>query len=342
MTTMPRILIVDDEPYNVDYLEQELSEAGYETVSAKDGQEALDLVKKYAPDLILLDVMMPVMDGFTALGHLKAEMETRDIPVVIISANTDLKRMVKGIELGAEDYLPKPFEPVLLHARIQSCLEKKRLRDEHRRLIRTFTDAHVADELMKQGFSLGGKHTRITALFTDIRNFTTITEANDPADVIELINEYYSIVIDTVQAFGGNANQMQGDGVMCFFGAPVFYADHAQRAVRCAIEIMKKLEAFNQARAEREAFSIQVGIGIATGRVVAGYAGTESRATYICVGDPVNLSSRLEAHTKVVKRAIVIDDYTHQDLDASITVEPLGEELFKGKTVPVRIFGVVF
>ncbi len=335
-----KILIVDDEPFNVDYLEQELDDLGYATISAVNGQDALEKVKAESPDLVLLDIMMPVMDGFAVLAHMKADSTMRDIPVIIISANNDLDSVVKGVKNGAEDYLPKPFEPTLLHARISSSLEKKRLRDEHRRLIRTFADKEVAEELMKSGFSLGGKHTIISSLFCDIRNFTTITEANDPEVVIDMINQYYYIVIETVQAFGGNANQMQGDGLMSFFGAPVSYPDHAQRAVNSALEIRKKMALFNEEQAKKGAIQIEIGTGIATGRVVAGYAGTQSRATYLCVGDPVNLSARLESHTKVVKKPIIIDEATRNALDASIQCEPLGAEMFKGKTMPVNIFSV--
>jgi sigma-B regulation protein RsbU (phosphoserine phosphatase) len=124
-----KILIVDDESFNVDYLEQELEELDYDTVSAANGQDALDKVALESPDLVLLDIMMPVMDGFEVLSRLKANPATRDLPVIVISANTDLKSVVKGIRMGAEDYLPKPFEDILLRARISSSLEKKRLRD---------------------------------------------------------------------------------------------------------------------------------------------------------------------------------------------------------------------
>ena len=341
MDQKPKVLIVDDEPFNVDYLEQRLEDFDYDTVSANNGQQALDKMQTESPDLVLLDIMMPIMDGFTVLSHMRIDPTLRNIPVIIISAMNDLQSVVKGIEQGAEDYLPKPFEPVLLHARISSSLEKKRLRDEHRRLIRTFADKEVAEELMRSGFSLGGKHTQITSMFTDIRNFTTITEANDPVDVINLINQYYLIVIETVQAHGGNVNQMQGDGLMSFFGAPVSYPDHAQRAVNSALEIRRQLAAFNSKQAQTSGLQIQVGIGIATGRVVAGYAGTQSRATYLCVGDIVNLSARLESHTKVAKRPIVIDEDTCKELDGSIQVEPLGEQLFKGKTIPVQVYSVV-
>jgi sigma-B regulation protein RsbU (phosphoserine phosphatase) len=127
--TKPRILIVDDEPFNVDYLEQELEGADHETIVAVNGQEALDLVERQAPDLILLDIMMPVLDGFEVLSRLKANPATRNIPVIVISAQSDLRSVVRGIQLGAEDYLPKPFEPTLLHARVSSSLDKKRLRD---------------------------------------------------------------------------------------------------------------------------------------------------------------------------------------------------------------------
>jgi sigma-B regulation protein RsbU (phosphoserine phosphatase) len=125
----PKILIVDDEPFNIDYIEQELEDSSYQLITAVNGQDALDKVREEAPDLILLDIMMPVMDGFEVLSRLQASPSTRDIPVIVISANNNLQSVVKGIQLGAEDYLPKPFEPILLHARISSSLEKKRLRD---------------------------------------------------------------------------------------------------------------------------------------------------------------------------------------------------------------------
>ena len=128
-TQKPRILIVDDEPFNVDYLQQELEESGYELITAGNGQEALEIIQAEFPDLVLLDIMMPIMDGFEVLSRIKAEEETRDIPVIIISANDDLQSVVKGISLGAEDHLPKPFEPALLNARISSSLERKRLLD---------------------------------------------------------------------------------------------------------------------------------------------------------------------------------------------------------------------
>lgn len=150
--TRPRILIVDDEPFNVDYLEQELEGLDYETICALDGRQALDQVQSEQPDLILLDIMMPVMDGFEVLARLQADPLTREVPVIVISANSDLPSMVKGIQLGAEDYLPKPFEPTLLRARIASSLEKKHLRDLQQMYLKSLQRELEIGRQIQKGF----------------------------------------------------------------------------------------------------------------------------------------------------------------------------------------------
>jgi DNA-binding response OmpR family regulator len=130
LNSRQKILIVDDEPFNVDYLEQELEGSNCDILTASNGKEALEKIAVEQPDLVLLDIMMPVMDGFAVLSQLKGDTKLRDIPVIIISAANDLQSVVKGVEQGAEDYLPKPFQPVLLHARISSSLQKKHFRDQ--------------------------------------------------------------------------------------------------------------------------------------------------------------------------------------------------------------------
>ncbi len=151
MPQTPRILIVDDEPFNVDYLEQELEDLNYQTITAMNGKDALEKITDEKPDLVLLDIMMPIMDGFTVLEKVKANSEIRNIPIIVISANNDLENMVKGIELGAEDYLPKPFEPTLLKARIQSCLEKKHLRDLQDLYLKSLeNELNIARDIQKE------------------------------------------------------------------------------------------------------------------------------------------------------------------------------------------------
>ena len=144
--TQPKILIADDEVFNLDYLEQELEDSDFEIITAGNGLEALEQVRKQLPDLILLDIMMPFMDGFAVLRELKADPRLRDIPVIVISAMHDLSSVIAGIQQGAEDYLPKPFEPTLLRARISASLEKKSLRDQQRKLFHTFATEEVAEQ----------------------------------------------------------------------------------------------------------------------------------------------------------------------------------------------------
>jgi class 3 adenylate cyclase len=243
--------------------------------------------------------------------------------------------------MGAEDYLSKPINPVLLNARITASLEKKRLRDQQRELISKFATREVADDLLTSGFSLGGKHVDATAMFCDIRSFTTIAEAREPAETIELLNDYYTLMMDAIGAEGGIVNQMVGDGLMSIFGAPVAREDHRRRAVLAARQMVELIRLFNEERATQEKVQIQIGIGIASGRVVAGYTGTQNRATYTCVGDTVNVAARLESHTKELGRPILIDENTRQGLGDGIEVEPQGELLMKGKTEPTQVYAVL-
>ncbi|MFM8423825.1 MAG: response regulator, partial [Chloroflexota bacterium] len=151
MNNPPRILIVDDEPYNVDYLEQELSDFNYELMSAANGEEALEKIRANSPDLVLLDIMMPIMDGFSVLEQAKADSAIRDIPIIVISANSDLQSVVKGLKKGAEDYLPKPFEPTILHARITASLDRKRLRDQEQLYLQSLeNELNIARNIQQQ------------------------------------------------------------------------------------------------------------------------------------------------------------------------------------------------
>ncbi|MCE7861871.1 MAG: response regulator, partial [Chloroflexi bacterium CFX2] len=151
MNNPPRILLVDDEPLNLDYLQQELEDKEYELLTATNGKEALDAIKESPPDLVLLDIMMPIMDGFVVLEQVKSDPDTRHIPIIIISANNDLPSVVKGIQRGAEDYLPKPFEPVILHARITASLDRKRLRDQEQLYLQSLeNELNIARNIQKE------------------------------------------------------------------------------------------------------------------------------------------------------------------------------------------------
>jgi class 3 adenylate cyclase len=337
---MSLVLIVDDNRMNRLLLSRGVEQLGHKVAFAENGRQALEMIKRDAYDLILLDVEMPELDGYGVLEQLRADHHLRDIPVIVTSSLDEIDSVVKCIELGAEDYLHKPVNPVLLKARVNASLEKKKLRDQQRDLVATFVTDKVAEDLFTSGFALGGKLVEATAMFCDIRSFTTITEAQTPAETIELLNDYYTLMMDAIGGEGGIVNQMVGDGLMSIFGAPVPTPDHRLSAVRAARQMIELIELFNAEQVASQRQPIRIGIGVASGDMIAGYTGTMHRATYTCVGDTVNLAARLEAQTKVFGDMILIDEHTRLGLDDSIPVIEKGEIEIRGKTRPVRVFAV--
>jgi len=339
-TAAGRILVVDDNRMNRLLLGRGLEQQGHAVAFAEDGQEALDRLRREEFDLMLLDVLMPRVDGFEVLREMRNDPRLRDLPVIVTSALDELDSVVKCIELGAEDYLTKPVNAVLLRARVGSSIEKKRLHDVERELINKFATREVADDLRTSGFSLGGKFVDAAALFCDIRSFTSIVEALTPAETIELLNDYYLLMMDAIGSEGGVVNQMVGDGLMAIFGAPIPRPDFRPRAVRAARQMVELVDLFNREQETLGKVKIRIGVGIASGRVIAGYTGTEHRATYTCVGDTVNLAARLESHTKVVGQPILIDEETRDGLDGEIQVDAQGELLLAGKSRAVNVYSV--
>jgi len=334
------LLVVDDNKVNRLLLSRSLEQQGHSVETAENGRQALEMLRSRPFDLVLLDIQMPEIDGYEVLSQLTTDLHLRDIAVIMTSALDELDSVVKCIEMGAEDYLTKPVNPVLLRARIGASLEKKKLRDQQRELIRKFATAEVADDLETSGFSLGGKYVEATAMFSDIRSFTTIAESQSPAETIELLNTYYTLMFEAISGHGGIVNQMVGDGLMAIFGAPLPQEDHCEMAVRAALEMIEMIELFNYERETEGKLKIRIGIGIASGQVIAGYTGTLHRATYTCVGDTVNLAARLESHTKIVGEPILIDETTCLCLANNIHTLDQGLIQVKGKTREVRIYSV--
>lgn len=334
------LLVVDDNRVNRILLSRGLEAHGHRVETAENGREALEKLRKDSFDLVLLDIEMPEMNGYQVLETCLQDPDLRDIPIIMTSSLDELDSVVRCIELGAEDYLNKPVNPILLRARVNASLEKKRLRDEQRKLLHTFATKEVADELLKTGFSLGGKYVDASIMFADIRSYTSYAEKENPAEIIELLNDYFALMFEAIAGYHGMVNQMAGDGFMAVFGAPIQRDDHREQAVRAALEMIELLEGFNVEQAARNKVQIRIGIGIASGRVIAGYTGTQHRATYTCVGDTVNLAARIETHTKEVHYPILIDQYTQEVLPAEIKVEALGPVIFKGKQQPINIFAV--
>jgi adenylate cyclase len=330
------ILVADDNRVNRLLLARGLEQEGHTIAFAEDGREALDLLRHQHFDLMLLDVLMPELDGYQVLAELKLDPHLRDIPVVMTSSLDELDSVVKSVEMGAEDYLTKPINPVLLNARITASLEKKRLRDQQRELISKFATKEVADDLLTSGFSLGGKHLDASAMFCDIRSFTTIAEAREPAETIELLNDYYTLMMDAIGGEGGIVNQIVGDGLMAIFGAPLPSDDHRRRAVLAARQMVEMIRLFNEEQAARNKVQITIGVGIASGHVIAGYTGTLHRATYTCVGDTVNVAARLEQAASPA--TVVIGSETYERLPSTAVAERLPQLHVKGKAEPLEAY----
>ena len=336
-----RLLVADDNKVNRLLLQRSLQLQGHTVALAENGRIALEMLRREPFDLLLLDIAMPEMDGFQVLEHLRADRQLRDLPVIVTSAVEGMDSVVRCIECGAEDYLPKPVNAVLLKARIGASLEKKRLRDQQKELVRRFATREVADDLDTAGFALGGHKVQATVMFSDIRGFTSMAESMSPEETIELLNTYYTLMFDAISGHGGVVNQIIGDGLMAIFGAPLALADPCGSAVRAAQEMVEMVALYNLEPERAGKAAIRIGVGIASGSMVAGYTGTSDRATYTCVGDAVNLAARMEAHTKEAQCAILIDGATAQALHDSALLKPLGAVQFKGKAGSVDVYAVV-
>jgi adenylate cyclase len=336
-----RVLIADDNKVNRLLLSRCVELLGHRVMLAENGRVALEKLQSEPFDLLLLDIEMPELDGFAVLEQLKADPQLREMPVIVTSSVEGLDNVVRCINLGAEDYLHKPVNQVLLKARIGASLEKKRLRDQQKAMVRRFVTSEVADDMLQSGFALGGKRIHASVLFSDIRGFTALVESQGPEETIDLLNTYYMLMFDAIGSHGGSVNQIIADGLVALFGAPLPLNDCAGSAVAAALEMVELIEEFNHERKAVDKAAIRIGIGVATGDVVAGYTGTQQRATYTCIGDTMNLAARLEAHTKVAGCGILIDDTTQRALGGSVPMQSLGEVRFKGKAAAVEIFSVM-
>ena len=335
-----RLLVADDNKVNRLLLTRNLELLGHTVASAENGRVALEMLRRERFDVVLLDMEMPELDGFAVLEAMKGDLALRDTPVIVTSSLEGLDHVVRCIELGAEDYLPKPVNPVLLRARLAASLEKKRLRDRQKELLRRFATPEVAADLEQSGFALGGRRVHATVMFADIRDFTPLAEAQPPEETIELLNNWYALMFDAISGQGGIVTLMVGDGLMAVFGAPLPVDGHAERAVRAAQEMIELVALFNRERAGAGKTAIRIGVGIASGEMIAGYAGTKARATYTCIGDTVNLAARIEAHTKVAGHGILVDGATRAALGDRFGVEPLGAVAFKGFAAAVPVFAL--
>jgi adenylate cyclase len=343
------ILVVDDDRVNRTLLARSLTRSGHDVGTAENGREALESLRARSWDVVLLDVVMPELDGMQVLELMKADPDLRDVPVIMISALDDFDSVVRCIELGAEDYLPKPFDPVLLRARISAGLNKRLLYELERVRVRDvfarFLPEPIVDEVLARAgvnVRLGGVRLVGTVLFTDLRGFTTFAEHTAPDRVIEVLNRFLGEMSDAVLDNGGTLVSYLGDGLMAVFGAPIECNDHADRALAAAREMLVvRLPRFNEWFTEDAPGSggFVMGVGVSSGLLMSGNVGSERRLEYTAIGDTVNTASRIEAHTREVPQKALFSDATRELLTSPDELTLVGEVTLRGRAGTTRLWG---
>ncbi len=344
------ILVVDDDALNRTLLARTLEVQGHQVLTASNGHEALDMLRAQEPDIVLLDIVMPDMDGVSVLERIEDDAALRSVPVIMISALEDLDSVVRCIELGADDYLLKPFDPVLLRARIRAGLDKRRLRQLERARVRDafarFLPEPIVDEVLSRAngdLRLGGVRVVSTVLFADLRSFTSFAERTSPDRVIAVLNRFFGEMSDAVLDNGGTLVAFLGDGLIAVFGAPIECDDHADRALAAAREMLhERLQRFNGWAGEQGCNDgFRMGIGICSGPLMSGNVGSERRLEYTAIGDTVNTASRIESLTKELGHPVLLSESTLALMTAPASdLVFIDEVTVRGRRTPTRLWGL--
>jgi class 3 adenylate cyclase len=344
------ILIADDDSVSRKLLGRLLEQDGHEVRAAADGVEALELFTEGGADIVLLDIVMPGLDGISVLERLKQTPGAAHVPVIMISAVDETESVVRCIEAGADDYLPKPFNPVILRARIAAGLAKKRLHDLERARVHDvfcrFLPEHVVDDVLERAdddLRLGGIRTVGTVMFTDLRGFTAFSEHRPPELVIEALNRYFDETSDAILEHGGTLVAYRGDGFLAAFGAPIEVEDHADRALATARDMVEiRLPRFNDwLRANGLGDRVEMGVGLNSGPFMSGNVGSLRRLEYTVHGDTVNLASRIEGLTKRLGGPILLSESTRAALlDPPQNLTAVGEVDVRGRRSGVLLWAL--
>ncbi|MBV9202805.1 MAG: response regulator [Alphaproteobacteria bacterium] len=369
-----RILVVDDVPDNLEILQMRLESQGYEVATAGDGVEALEKIRELLPDLVLLDIMMPKMDGIEAVKRLKADRSLPFVPVILVTARADAKDVIAGLESGGDDYLTKPVDHAALSARVRSMLRIKALHDtvqaqaerleqqanelvawnktleervaaqlgeiERMGRLKQFLAPQIAETIISSGGeAILDTHRRdIVVLFCDMRGFTAFSETAEPEDIITVLREYHNALGPLIHRHEGTLDRFTGDGLIIIFNDPIPCSDPARRAVGLAVEMRDAVRSLAQSWSSR-GYEIGFGIGISQGYATLGPIGFEGRSDYTAIGTVINVAARLCAEAK--NGQILITQRVAAEIDGFAEVKSLGEIALKGLGRPVATLNVL-
>lgn len=374
MRTPPLILIVDDNLMNLDILQARLAAHNYEIITATDGEAGLGMAREKQPDLILLDIMMPKMDGIEVCKHIRADTSLPFIPIIMVTAKADSKDVVAGLEAGGDEYLTKPVDHAALVARVKSMLRIKDLHDTVReqaaRLeeqsaqlaewnrtleqrvaeqlaelerigrLKRFLSPQLADLIISSGDEglLESHRREVTVIFLDLRGFTAFSDYAEPEEVIGCLRSYHTEMGKLIFQFEGTLEHFAGDGIMVFFNDPIPREDHTEKAVRMAMEMQARVRDLREGWLKK-GYDLDLGVGMAAGYATLGTIGFEGRMDYGAVGNVTILASRLSSEAKGGQ--ILTDQKTLSKVEDLIESEPLGEVHLKGFARPAAVFNVV-
>ncbi len=367
MHSPPRILVVDDNPNNVEILRMRLEAHDYEVVTAADGEEGLAAVRDQLPDLILLDIMMPKLDGIEVCRRLRADPSLPFIPIILVTAKSDPKDVVAALEAGGDEFLTKPVDHAALVARVKSMLRIKTLQDtvqgqaaqlqdwnlkleqrvadqvaqlDNLGRIKRFFSPQLADLIVSGGADdpLKSHRREVTVVFLDLRGFTAFAETSEPEEIMGVLREYHAEMGRMILAHEGTLERFAGDGMMVFFNDPVPVPDPAARAVRMVLEMRDRLAELT-VKWRKRGFDLGFGAGIAQGFATIGAVGFEGRWDYGAIGTVTNLAARLCSEAKPGQ--ILISQKVCGSIESVAAFEPVGELQLKGFLKPVPAFNVL-
>ena len=362
-----KILVVDDTPQNVKVLDAILTPRGYTVVAATSGAEALQKVQTEAPDLVLLDILMPGMSGYEVAQRLRADPATRFLPIVMVTALGAQEEKVKAIEAGADDFLSKPVNQLELLARVKSLLRIKDYHDtiqaqaaqltewnktleervqrqvqELERLarLRRFLAPQLAELIASDQHeqALESHRREVTVVFCDLRGFTAFAETTEPEEVIGVLREFHAAMGEIIYRYEGTLERFTGDGMMIFFNDPLPCSDPAERAIQMAVSMRNRV-ADLKTRWRRRGHQLAFGVGIAQGYATLGKIGFEGRFDYAAIGTVTNLASRLCDEAKGDQ--ILVSQRVYSSVEPMVAAEAVGELCLKGFLRPIPVYNII-
>lgn len=340
--TRARLMVVDDNKVNRLLLTRTLELQGHQVTSLDNGRHALEALRREPFDLLLLDLEMPGLDGFGLLELLARDPDLRDLPAIVTSSLEGVAKVARCIELGAEDYLHKPVDPVLLKARVRASLEKKKLRDEQKALLRRMATGAAAPQGQPPAVP-GAQRVSGTVLHACLSGFSAIAGAEPAADAIDALDSWYTLMFDAVESHDGVVSQTMGAGLTASFGTalPLRQADDGPlAAVRAALEMVEMVEVFNAERAALGKAPLTLAVGVASGEITIGYTGAQQRVAFTCIGSTVDRAVRLQSRAAQGAHAIVVDGDTRATIADRMQTQPAGTVAVPGAVRPEPVHAV--